>query len=176
MSSSSTAYIVAPNSATGTSSTIPSPTQLNGAGALVDLVPTILTKGAGGSSVPLSNTSGVYTTLFTFPSALAPGTYIINYNLECQTGTPTATNWNTNEYVYTEVYTSTSFPADWSAVASFTPYYQSYNPPTGGVFFPVSGFLELSSTLTPIIRIGRQGTLSTSKTGLIIFASVQKIA
>lgn len=175
MSSSSYAYIVSPNDPPPAGLTeIPSPTQLNGTGPLVDLVPRVLSKGDN-TTIALSNTPAAFTTLYTFPEALEAGTYIINYTLECSTGSPTNTNWNTDEYIYTETFTSTSFPADWSCIASFQPYYQSFLPPQAGVFFGVSGFIQLNSTLTPIIRIARNGTLSASKFAAVIFVSCQKV-
>jgi hypothetical protein len=170
MSSSSTAYIVAPNSS-ATTPYIPSPTQLNGTGALVDLVPTIITKGTSYISIPQS---GATVTLYTFPSALAAGTYLITYNLELVIDAGGA-NWNTNEQCYTEVYTSSSFPADWSAIATFQPYYQTNLVPNGGVFVTVSGFFQLTSTQTPIIRFARNGTPSANKSASINFVSCQKV-
>jgi hypothetical protein len=170
MSSSSVAYIVAPNSST-TTPMIPSPTQLNGAGALVDLVPTILTKGSSIVSLPVSNAT---TTIYTFPAALVAGTYLITYNLQLSRDGGGA-NWNTNEYAYTEVYTSSGFPADYSAIATFQPYYQTNLAPGGDVFVPVSGFIQLTSTQTPIISVTRNGTQSANKSAAVFFVSCQKV-
>jgi len=170
MSSSSFSYIVAPNSSV-TTPIVPSPTQLNGAGALVDLVPTIITKGSSIVSLPVSNAT---TTIYTFPSALAAGTYLITYNLQLLRDAGGA-NWNTNEYAYTEVYTSSGFPADYSAIATFQPYYQTNLAPGGDVFFPVSGFLQLTSTQTPIITVTRNGTQSANKSAAVFFVSCQKV-
>jgi hypothetical protein len=170
MSSSSVAYIVAPNSST-TTPIIPSPTQLNGAGALVDIVPRVLTKGASIVSLPQSNTT---TTVYTFPAALVSGTYLITYNLQLIRDAGGA-NWNTNEYVYTETYTSTGFPADWSSIGTFQPYYQTNLAPSGDVFVTVSGFMLLTSTQTPIITVTRNGTQSANKSALVNFVSCQKV-
>jgi len=170
MSSFTNAYIVAPNSS-ATTPYIPSPTQLNGTGALVDLVPTILTKGSSSVSLPVSNAT---TTIYTFPSALAEGTYLISYNLQLLRDGGGA-NWNTNEYASTGIYTSTGFPADYSAIATFQPYYQTSLAPSGDVFFPVSGFLQLTSTQTPIITVTRNGTQSANKSAAVIFVSYQKV-
>lgn len=171
MSSSSTAYIVAPNSSVNTTPYIPSPTQLNGTGALVDLVPRIITKGTSAVSLPVSNAT---TTIYTFPAALAAGTYLITYNLQLLRDAGGA-NWNTNEYAYTEVYTSSGFPADYSAIATFQPYYQTNLAPDGDVFFPVSGFIQLTSTQTPIISVTRNGTQSANKSAAVFFVSCQKV-
>jgi hypothetical protein len=170
MSSFTNAYIVAPNSSVSTP-IIPSPTQLNGTGALVDLVPTIITKGSSIVSLPVSNAT---TTIYTFPSALAAGTYLITYNLQLLRDGGGA-NWNTNEYAYTEVYTSSGFPADYSAIATFQPYYQTNLAPGGDVFFPVSGFIQLTSTQTPIITVTRNGTQSANKSAAVFFVSCQKV-
>jgi len=43
------------------------------------------------------------------------------------------------------------------------------------VFFPVSGFLQLTSTQTPIIRFARNGTPSANKSASINFVSCQKV-
>jgi hypothetical protein len=162
MSSSSVAYVVAPNSS-ATTPYIPSPTQLNGTGPLVDLVPTVYDI----TNSPISLNDTGTTTLWTSPT-LAIGVYQVNAAAQFYVGG--IPSWQTNEsftlYIGTPFYNS--------AIISCQPFYQADNG--SFVYVTMSGLIKLTSAQTVSLIINRSATGSANKLGDVTSLTLQKIA
>jgi len=173
MSSSSTAYIVAPNTATGTS-TIPNPTQLNGAGALVDLVPQIIRNGITANSVLLDDTPSSSTTVYTSPSSVSSaGTYLVSANFLVDIA---GTSWTNAEAILLSI-SMTGGGVSTTPFITLQPSYFSQFPATNQpVAATVTGLLTTTIAGQIICRVSRFGTPSANKYGGIFSLTVQKIA
>lgn len=142
---------------------VPSPTQLNGTGTTVDLIPTIYD--ITNSAISL-NTSGT-TTLWTSPS-LAIGVYAVTAAAQFYVGgIPT---WSAGESF--TLYFGTPFYN--SALISCQPYYQADNG--SYVYVTMNGLIKLTSAGTVSIIINRAGTTTANKLGDVTSVTVQRIA
>jgi hypothetical protein len=174
MSSSSVAYIVAPNTATGGTSTIPNPTQLNGTGALVDLVPQIIRNQISATSVLLDNTANSTTTVYTSPSAVSgPGTYLVSANFLIDIA---GTSWTNAEAILLSI-SMTGGGVSTTPFITLQPSYFSQFPATNQpVAATVTGLLTTTIAGQIICRVSRFGTPSANKYGGIFSLTCQKIA
>jgi len=163
MSSFSPAYVVAPNSSS-TTPFIPSPTQLNGTGALVDLVPTVYDI----TNSPISLNDTGTTTLWTSPTTLAIGVYSVNVTAQFYVGG--IPSWQSSEsftlYIGTPFYNS--------AIISCQPFYQADNG--SFVYVTMTGLIKLTSAQTVSLIINRSATGSANKLGDVTSLTLQKIA
>jgi len=173
MSSSSTAYIVAPNTATGTS-TIPNPTQLNGSGPTVDLIPQIIRNGITANSVLLDDTPSSSTTVYTSPSAVSSaGTYLVSANFLVDIA---GTSWTNAEAIVLSI-SMTGGGVETTPFVTLQPAYFSQFPATNQpVEANVTGLLRTTIAGQIICRVSRFGTPSANKYGGIFSLTVQKIA
>jgi hypothetical protein len=175
MSSFSTAYIVAPNVPAGTATLIPNPTKLNGTDPIIDLIPQIIKNEATPTPVALSNTIGSTTTLYTAPSGVSAGTYLVSANFRFET---TSGSWSASEAMICDIANTDAVGLVTLPVVTLRPGYVSYFPSaTEPINLTVTGLLELSSSGTITCRVTRAGAgITSNKTGAINSLTVQKIA
>ena len=174
MSSSSIAYIVAPNNTINYTPYIPDPTQLNGGGPYVDLVPKILVNTESPTPVALGNIPGD-TVIYTSGSSVGAGTYRVEANFILKT---TSATWQTSEALLLSIRTTSNTGVVTSPELSVQPDYFAYFPSaTEDIFATVSGLLELNATAFPNCTVTRGGGgISANKTGAITSFTIQKIA
>lgn len=173
MSSSSTAYIVAPNTS-ATTPYIPNPTQLNGTGALVDLVPQIIVNSENPTPVALGSIAGD-TIIYTSATSLSAGTYRVEANFRLAT---TSATWLTSEAIILSIGTTALTGLVTNPELSLQPDYFNYFPDAAEtIFATVSGLLQLNATAFPNCVVTRGGGgISANKTGAITSFTIQKIA
>lgn len=173
MSSSSFAYIVAPNTS-ATTPYIPSQTQLNGTGPYVDLVPQIIVNAENPTGVALGNIAGS-TIVYTSANSVSAGTYRVEANFILET---TSGSWSSSEAMLLTIATTSNTGVVTNPELSIQPDYFSYFPSaTETIFATVSGLLELNATAFPNCLVTRAGGgITTNKTGAIISFTIQKIA
>lgn len=173
MSSSSIAYIVAPNVPAGTATLIPNPTRLNGTGPLVDLVPQILVNTESPTTVALGSIPGD-TVIYTSANSVGAGIYRVEANFRLKT---TSTTWQASEALLLAIRTTANTGLVSNPELSVQPDYFAYFPSaTEDIFATVSGLLELNATAVPNCIVTRGGAVSANKTGAISSFTIQKIA
>jgi len=174
MSSYSTAYIVAPNNTVNYTPYIPDPTQLNGGGPYVDLVPKILVNTESPTPVALGNIPGD-TAVYTSATKVGPGTYRVEANFILKT---TGATWQTSEALLLSIRTDANTGVVTSPELSVQPDYFAYFPSvTEDIFATVSGLLELNTEAFPNCVVTRGGgSITADKTGAITSFTIQKIA
>jgi len=174
MSSSSTAYVVAPN-ISATTPYIPEQTQLNGTGPIIDLIPQIIRNVATPTPVALENVVGSTTILYTAPSSVDVGTYLVSANFRLET---TSGSWSTNEAMVCDIANTNAVGLITIPVVTLRPAYVSYFPgATEPIYLNVTGLLELSVAGTIACRVTRSGAgITSNKTGGINSLTVQRIA
>lgn len=173
MSSSSYAYVVAPNTS-ATTPYIPSQTQLNGTGPLVDLVPQILVNTESPTPVALGSIPGD-TAVYTSPTSFSAGTYRVEANFQLKT---TSATWQTSEALILSIRTDANTGLVSNPELSVQPDYFAYFPSaTEDIFATVSGLLQINATASPNCIVTRGGgSISANKTGAISSFTIQKIA
>ena len=174
MSSSSIAYIVAPNVPAGTATLIPNPTKLNGVDPLIDLIPQILVNAETPTPVALGSIPGD-TVIYTSGSSVSAGTYRVEANFHLET---TSATWQTSEALLLSIRTTANTGVVTSPELSIQPDYFAYFPSvTEDIFATVSGLLELNATAFPNCTVTRGGSsITANKTGAITSFTIQKIA
>ena len=175
MSSSSTSYIVAPNSTVNQTPYIPSQTQLNGTGPIVDLVPQILRNVNSPSGVALSNVSVSTTTVFTSPSFVgSAGTYLVSANFSL--GIEGGVSWTSSEAIVLTVSMTGGGVQNRPAVTLQPAYFSQFPAVNQPINITVTGLIETTISGNITCNVSRFGTPSTNKTGDIFSLTVQKIA
>jgi hypothetical protein len=174
MSSSSLAYIVAPNVPAGTATLIPNPTKLNGTDPLIDLIPQILVNAENPTGVALGTIPGS-TIVYTSANSVSAGTYRVEANFILET---TSGSWSSSEAMLLSIATTSNTGVVTSPELSVQPDYFAYFPSaTETIFATVSGLLELNASAFPNCLVTRAGAgITTDKTGAIISFTIQKIA
>ena len=174
MSSSSTAYIVAPNVPAGTATLIPNPTKLNGTDPIIDLIPQIIKNEASPTGVALGTIPGI-TIVYTNPSSVSAGTYLVSANFILET---TSGSWSSAEAIVLDISTTAGTGVVSNPKISVQPAYFSYFPAaTENISATVTGLLELNASAFINCRVTRAGAgITTNKTGAVFNLTVQKIA
>jgi hypothetical protein len=174
MSSFSTAYVVAPNISAATPY-IPSPTQLNGAGPIVDLIPQIIRNVNTPTGVALDITPGSTTIVYTAPSSVSAGTYLVAANFSLTAGS--SSSWSSSEAIICDIATTDVVGVITIPVVTVQPAYFSYFPALSQpVYLRVEGLLQADSGGTICCRVTRAGTgISANKFGDVFNLTVQKI-
>lgn len=148
---------------------VPSPTQLNGTGTTVDLVPTFFGDGN------LIQITADVTTIYTTPVSFGPGQYFITCSIFYWKDTSGTADWNTNENYYFEVQNNTSGTFA-SCDLTFSPYYMAYKDGTNNnSYISFSGVIGLSGTGTfrCVLSVLNR---SSGKSARVDILSVQKIS
>lgn len=154
---------------------IPSQTQLNGTGALVDIVPRIFTNQnppIGGAGTALSNSDSVSTTIYTSPSVEA-GTYQVSVSYEIDNdGTVVA--WNTAEQMLLSI-GGTGVTV--RPLLNFQPAYVNQTTAANDpIYITLTGLVVTTAAGTLTCNVTRYGTISTNKQGVVYCFTAQKIA
>jgi len=175
MSSSSTSYIVAPNSTVDTTPYIPSQTQLNGTGPIVDLVPQIIRNVNSPGGVALNNSPSTTTVVYTSPSSVgSAGTYLVsaNFVLSIQGGI----SWTNGEAIVLTVSMTGGGVQNRPALTLQPSYFSQFPAVNQPINATVTGLIETTISGQITCNVSRFGTLSTDKFGDIFSLTVQKIA
>jgi len=174
MSSSSTSYVVAPNSTVDTTPYIPSQTQLNGTGPLVDLVPQIILATTTPSFYPLSNTAGITNILYTDPTLRPAGTYAVVANYAFKTE---LAGWSNAETMVLDISTTGTTNVSLTPNLTLQPnYFNDFVGATDELELAIVGLIILTGPAYINARAVRNGTPSQNKVGGIQCFTVQKIA
>jgi len=174
MSSSSTSYIVAPNSTVDTTPYIPNQTQLNGTGPLVDLVPQIILATTTPSFYALSNISGTTNILYTDPTQRPAGTYAVVANYVFKTE---LAGWSNAETMVLDISTTGTANVTLTPNLTLQPnYFNDFVGATDELELAIVGLIILTGPAYINARAVRNGTLSANKVGGIQCFTVQKIA
>ena len=153
-----------------------SPTQLNGTGATVQLVPTILSFIDNPTPVALGNVDGGITVIYTSPTSVVAGTYWCHAVVNISS---TAVSWSSNEQMAFSINTVAQTGIIASSTETFCqPYYISSSPGIGGNFsVACSGLVQLDATAFPRVTVMRLGTgLTGTRYGDVQSIIWQKIA
>lgn len=146
---------------------VPSPTQINGTGTSVDLVPVIY---GDANNIQITQTVN---TLYTTPS-YGPGEYFCTVSLFYFKDTIGTADWNTNENYWFEVVHSSSPTI---AVCDFTisPYYTAYKDGlTNNSYLSMSGVVGSSGSGTYTVNLNVLNR-SAGKSARVDVISLQKI-
>jgi hypothetical protein len=174
MSSSSTSYIVAPNSTVNLTPYIPEQTQLNGTGPLLDLIPQIISNLPTPVAVPLFNVPGI-TAVFTSLSSVVAGIYMVQANFLLET---TSGSWSSAEQITLSVATDslTGF-VNGPEITMQPAYFSLASAATQPIYATVTGLLELNATAFINCLVTRSGGgITTNKTGALVSLTAQRIA
>ena len=154
---------------------IPSQTQLNGTGALVDIVPRIFRNVlpiSGGATTALSNTDNATTTVFTSPTVEA-GTYQVVVGFEIENdGTVVA--WSNAETMTLSIGGTgvTVYP-----LFSLQPsYVNNFSTANDVIYYTLTGLVTTTASTTLLANVIRNGVPSTNKQGTVYLFTAQKIA
>lgn len=153
-----------------------SPTQLNGTGATVQLVPTILSFIENPTPVALGNVDGGQTVIYTHPTSVVAGTYWCHAVVNVTSST---VSWSQNEQMTFTISTTAQTGLIASSTETFCqPYYISSGPGIGGNFsIAASGLIQLNATAFPRVVIMRLGTgITGNRFGDVQSFIIQKIA
>lgn len=174
MSSSSTSYIVAPNSTVNTTPYIPSQTQLNGTGPLVDLVPQVIVCNPSPTYIGLSTTPGITDILYTDPTLREAGTYAVMANYVFQT---TGAAWQSSETMILDICTTATTNVTVIPNLTLQPnYFNDFNSVGRELELAIVGLVILTGPAYLNARVSRVGSLSANKVGGIQSFTAQKIA
>jgi hypothetical protein len=152
---------------------IPSQTQLNGTGALVDIVPRIFKNlnAPTGEGVALSNTDGASTTVYTSPSVEA-GTYQVSVSFEIEND-GTVVGWSNAEQMLLSI-SSTGITT--RPLLSLQPaYFNQFNAANDPIYITLTGLVTTTGG-TLLCNVIRYGVPSTNKQGSVYCFTAQKIA
>jgi hypothetical protein len=148
---------------------VPSPTQLNGTGTTVDLVPTFY---ADGNNVEI--TADV-TTIYTTPVSVGPGQYFCTCSIFYFKTVSGSADWNTNENYALEVQNNISGTIA-SCDLTFSPYYMAYKDGLNcNSYISFSGVVGLSGTGTIRVVLTTLNR-SAGKSIRVDILSIQKIS
>lgn len=174
MSSSSTSYIVAPNSTVNTTPYIPSETQLNGTGPFVDLVPQVIVCTPSPSLSPLSMLAGTTDILYTAPTLRGAGTYMVMANYVFNTS---GAGWSNSETMILDICTTGTTNISVLPNLTLQPnYFNDFNSVPDELELALVGLVILTGPAYLNARVSRQGSLSANKSGGIQSFTAQKIA
>ena len=174
MSSSSTSYIVAPNSTVNLTPYIPEQTQLNGAGPVIDLIPQIILSTTTPSYYPLSNLPGTINILYTDPISRDAGTYMVMATYLFKTELAA---WSNAETMSIDICTTAT--ANISIIPSMTlqpNYFNDFTAATDDIRITLVGLVVLTGSAFLNARASRSGSPSANKVGGIQSFTAQKIA
>ena len=174
MSSSSTSYIVAPNSTVNLTPYIPEQTQLNGTGPLVDLIPQIILCTTTPSFYPLSNLPGTINILYTDPTLREAGTYAVMATYWFKTELAA---WSNSETMSLDICTTAT--ANISIIPNLTlqpNYFNDFTTATDDLRITLVGLVTLTGPAYLNARASRNGSPSANKVGSIQSFTAQKIA
>lgn len=166
MSSSSTSYIVAPNSS-ATTPYIPNPTQLNGTGALRYIYPQFT--GQGSTTTLVQNTS--VQTVYTTTESFAAGTYQVQASYYCNGDTA----WGATEEMIIEASTVGAAGILFASCGNtFMPAYCSHGDYY--IYGSIFGIVSFTGTQSIVIRAQRITPSANTKTVRIDHIIISKIA
>lgn len=168
MSSSSTSYIVAPNSTINTTPYIPNPTQLNGTGDLRYIYPQFT--GQGSTTTLVQNTS--VQTVYTTTQSFAAGTYQVQACYYCNAfDTP----WGATEEMIIEASTVGAAGILFASCGNtFMPAYCSHGD--YNIYGSIFGIVSFTGTQSIVIRTQRITPSADTKTVRIDHIIISKIA
>lgn len=174
MSSSSTSYIVAPNSTVSLTPYIPEQTQLNGTGPLVDLIPQIIVCTDNPSFSALSNLPGTTNILYTDPTLRQAGTYMVMANYVFKTDLAA---WSNAETMILDICTTATTNITILPNLTLQPnYFNDFNSMTDELELAIVGLVVLTGPAYLNARATRAGLPSANKSGAIQSFTAQKIA
>jgi hypothetical protein len=174
MSSSSTSYIVAPNSTVNLTPYIPEQTQLNGTGPLVDLIPQIIVCTTTPSFSALSNLPGSINVLYTDPTLREAGTYAVVATYLFKTD---SAPWANAETMTLDICTTATTNVTVTPVLTLQPnYFNDFTTMVDDLRITLVGLVVLTGPAYLNARASRNGTPSANKSGAIQSFTAQKIA
>jgi hypothetical protein len=174
MSSSSTSYIVAPNSTVNTTPYIPEQTQLNGTGPLVDLIPQVIVCTDNPSFSALSMVAGTTDILYTDTTLRTAGTYAVVANYLFRTS---GAGWSNSETFQLDICTTGTTNVTVIPNLTLQPnYFNDFNSATDELELAIVGLIILTGPAYLNARASRAGVLSANKSGAIQSFTAQKIA
>ena len=174
MSSSSTSYIVAPNSTVNLTPYIPEQTQLNGTGPIVDLIPQIILCTDSPSFSALSMTAGITDILYTDTTLRTAGTYAVVANYQFRTS---SAGWQSSETMTLDICTTATTNVTIIPVLTLQPnYFNDFTTATDDLRITLVGLVTLTGPAYLNARVSRAGSLSANKSGAIQSFTAQKIA
>jgi hypothetical protein len=174
MSSSSTSYIVAPNSTVNLTPYIPEQTQLDGTGPIIDLIPQIIVCTATPAFLPLSDLPGTINIAYTDPVSRDAGTYMVMATYAFKTE---LAGWSNAETMTLDICTTGTTNVTILPVLTLQPnYFNNFSAITDDIRITLVGLVVLTGPAFLNARSQRNGTPSANKVGGIQSFTVQKIA
>jgi hypothetical protein len=153
---------------------VPSPTQINGTGPTVDLVPNVILFAEFPSFYPLSDIAGTINILYTDTTLRQAGTYLVMANFAFKTELAA---WASSESMILDICTTNT--ANVSIIPNLTlqpGYFNDNNSIPKELELAIVGLIKLTGPAYLNARATRQGTLSANKVGGIQSFTAQKIA